>query len=87
VSSSADIPAVSSNEDTEGLLARVRRRKACAHARTHPGPRVGANWGSWATDVCECGAWRIVGHGGPEAWRVSDMEERLREDEARRDDE
>jgi len=32
------------------------------HARHHDGPRVPARYGSLATEVCSCGAWRTVGN-------------------------
>ena len=29
------------------------------HVKEHDGPRVPALWGSFATDVCACGWWRL----------------------------
>lgn len=40
------------------------KKKACKHPpeKVKAGPRIPARWGSWETEVCDCGSWRQMTH-------------------------
>lgn len=45
----------------------------CQHknlADRKAGPRMPARWGSFATEICKCGAWKLVGGTG---WNYTDI--------------
>lgn len=68
------------------LFATEKGREYLAKVCTHPadavkaGPRMPLVYGSAPTEVCACGAWRVMHHGaGP--WRRDSITEAIKEDE------
>jgi hypothetical protein len=67
----------------------IRRRRPAdpdrplshVHRPDGPGPRVPACWGSWATEVCRCGAYRELLHSGPGRWLRGPVPTDARRDE------
>lgn len=54
-------------ENSIGGLLRFLLDGEHEHAKAADGPRVPANWGSWPTEVCACGHYRVLIGGQPPA--------------------